>query len=215
MSCWKGIIFDLDGVVVSTDDCHYRAWKFLADAEGIPFDRTVNERLRGVSRMESLQIILEKSKKEYTPEEKIALADRKNEVYKKYISALTERDILPGVVRFLNLCRENKLRIAIGSSSKNTKAILKQVGLLDAFDAVVDGNDITHSKPDPEVFVKAAAALGLNPEDCLVVEDADAGIEAAVAAGMAALGVGSAEHCKKATYHAPSLDSDTARELLG
>lgn len=143
------------------------------------------------------------------------MADRKNEVYKKYISALTERDILPGVVRFLNLCRENKLRIAIGSSSKNTKAILKQVGLLDAFDAVVDGNDITHSKPDPEVFVKAAAALGLNPEDCLVVEDADAGIEAAVAAGMAALGVGSAEHCKKATYHAPSLDSDTARELLG
>lgn len=215
MSYWKGIIFDLDGVVVSTDDCHYRAWKFLADAEGIPFDRMVNERLRGVSRMESLQIILEKSKKEYTPEEKIALADRKNEVYKKYISALTEHDILPGVVLFLNLCRENKLRIAIGSSSKNTKAILKQVGLIDAFDAVVDGNDITHSKPDPEVFVKAAAALGLNPEDCLVVEDADAGIEAAVAAGMAALGVGSAEHCKKATYHAPSLDSDTARKLLG
>lgn len=148
MSRWKGIIFDLDGVIVSTDDCHYRVWKYLTDAEGIPFDRAINERLRGVSRMESLEIILEKSRKNYTAEEKVAMADCKNEVYKRYIATLSECDVLPGVLQFLSLCRKNKLRIAIGSSSKNTKAILKQVGLLDAFDAAVDGNDIAHSKPN-------------------------------------------------------------------
>ncbi|MCE5344363.1 MAG: beta-phosphoglucomutase [Eubacteriales bacterium] len=201
----RGVIFDLDGVIVTTDDCHYHAWKRMADEEHIEFDRTINERLRGVSRMDSLAILLERAKRTYTPDEKEALAARKNAYYVDLITALTPSDILPGVMDVLQMLRKKDIKLAIGSSSRNTPLILKRIGLADAFDAVADGNQITHSKPDPEVFLLASTKLALPPETCLVVEDADAGVEAALAGGMKALGVGSAAVNPTATYCAPNL----------
>ena len=185
----KAVIFDLDGVIVSTDDCHYRAWKKMADEEGIYFDREINNRLRGVSRMTSLDIVLERADKEYSESEKLALAERKNNYYKELICELTPNDILPGAMETLEKLKENGIKIAIGSSSKNTPIILKQIGLDNFFDAVSDGNNITHSKPDREVFLKAAEMLKIAPEDCMIVEDADAGIEAGKRAGMKTLSV--------------------------
>ena len=185
----KAVIFDLDGVIVSTDDCHYRAWKKMADEEGIYFDREINNRLRGVSRMASLEIVLEKANREYSEKEKQEMAERKNNYYKELICELTPNDILTGVTEKLDELKENGIKIAIGSSSKNTPIILKQIGLDKYFDAVSDGNNITHSKPDPEVFLKAAEMLGIAPENCMIVEDADAGIEAGKRAGMKTLAV--------------------------
>lgn len=200
-----GAIFDLDGVIVSTDDCHYQAWKRMADEEAIPFDRAINQRLRGVSRMESLDIILERAGRAYSDKEKAEMAQRKNAYYVELIGSLTNRDILPGALDALKALKGLGVKIAIGSSSRNTPLILKQIGLEAAFDAVADGNGITRSKPDPEVFLLAARLLGLKPENCLVVEDADAGIEAALAGGMRALGVGPAAANPKATFHAEDL----------
>lgn len=185
----KAVIFDLDGVIVSTDDCHYRAWKKMADEEGIYFDREINNRLRGVSRMTSLEIVLEKANREYSEKEKQEMAERKNNYYKELICELTPNDILTGVTEKLDELKENGIKIAIGSSSKNTPIILKQIGLDKYFDAVSDGNNITHSKPDPEVFLKAAEMLNIAPENCMIVEDADAGIEAGKRAGMKTLAV--------------------------
>ena len=185
----KAVIFDLDGVIVSTDDCHYEAWKKMADEEGIYFDKTINNRLRGVSRMESLEIVLERAEKEYSEEEKLQLAERKNGYYKEFITKLTPNDILPGAKENLEELRKNSIKIAIGSSSKNTPVILKQIGLSDYFDAVSDGNNITNSKPDPEVFLKAADMLCIPYSECMIVEDADAGIEAGKRAGMKTLSV--------------------------
>ena len=202
---YKAIIFDLDGVVVSTDECHYLAWKKLADEEGIYFDRTINMRLRGVSRMESLEIVLERAEKAYAQEQKIEMAARKNGYYVEMIQTIDSSAILEGAVDFCNRMRDGGAKLAIGSSSKNTKLILKQIGLSDFFDAVADGNDIKNSKPDPEVFLCAAGKLGIAPKDCMVVEDADAGVEAALAAGMDVLAVGSAMGNKKATYRAENL----------
>ncbi len=209
-----GVIFDLDGVIVSTDNCHYLAWKRMADEEDIPFDRTVNERLRGVSRMESLAIILEKARKEYSEEEKQALAARKNGYYVELIGNLTEKDILPGAMDTLNWLKAKGVKVAIGSSSRNTPIILRQIGLSDAFDAVADGNAIKNSKPDPEVFLLAASLLNLDPANCLVVEDADAGIQGALAGGMRALGVGSAAANPTATFTAESLEKADFDSIL-
>ena len=209
-----GVIFDLDGVIVSTDNCHYLAWKRMADEEGIAFDRTVNERLRGVSRMESLAIILEKATKAYSQQEKLAMAERKNRYYVELIGELSEKDILPGALDTLALLRKKGVRAAIGSSSRNTPIILKQIGLSDAFDAVADGNAIQNSKPDPEVFLLAAKLLNLDPAHCLVVEDADAGIQAAVSGGMRALGVGSAAANPMAHFTAENLAQANFESIL-
>lgn len=209
-----GVIFDLDGVIVSTDNCHYLAWKRMADEEGISFDRTVNERLRGVSRMESLAIILEKAVKEYSEEEKQTMAARKNGYYVELIGSLTENDILPGALDTLNMLKAKGIKVAIGSSSRNTPIILRQIGLSEAFDAVADGNAIKNSKPDPEVFLLAAKLLKLDPANCLVVEDADAGIEAALAGGMRALGVGSAAANSAATFTASDLEKADFEAIL-
>lgn len=210
-----GVIFDLDGVIVSTDNCHYLAWKRMADEEGIEFDRTVNERLRGVSRMESLAIILERATKAYTEDEKQEMAARKNAYYVELIGSLTADDILPGAMNVLTLLKEKGVKVAIGSSSRNTPIILKQIGLSDAFDAVADGNAIKNSKPDPEVFLLAASLLNLSPANCLVVEDADAGIEAALAGGMRCLGVGSASQNPSATFTAADLAKADMQSILG
>lgn len=202
----KAVIFDLDGVIVSTDDCHYRAWKKMADEEGIYFDREINNRLRGVSRMASLDIVLERADKEYSESEKQALAERKNNYYKELICELTPGDILPGAMETLEKLKGNGIKIAIGSSSKNTPIILKQIGLDSYFDAVSDGNNITHSKPDPEVFLKAAEMLKIAPVDCMIVEDADAGIEAGKRAGMRTLSVRGAKGADFATEDLASCD---------
>ena len=155
----------------------------------IYFDKEINNRLRGVSRMDSLEVILEKAEKEYTEEEKLQLAERKNDYYKEFVTKLTPSDILAGAMDNLEELKNNGIKIAIGSSSKNTPIILNRIGLDNYFDAVSDGNNITKSKPDPEVFVKAADMLGISYEECMIVEDADAGIEAGKRAGMKTLSV--------------------------
>lgn len=199
----KAVIFDLDGVLVTTDNCHFLAWNRMAQEEGIPFDRKINDRLRGVSRMESLEIILEKSPRTYTGEEKLALAERKNNYYKELIGTLERDAILPGALAMLDFCRSNGLKTAVGSSSKNTKAILTRLGMTKLFDTVVDGNDIRNSKPAPDVFLCAAEKLGLAPALCLVAEDADAGIAAAKAAGMRVIAVGPAAGNPDADFALP------------
>lgn len=210
---YKAVIFDLDGVIVCTDECHYKGWKKLADEENIYFDREINQRLRGVSRMESLEIVLERAKKSYTAEEKAEMAERKNNYYREYIKGLTPADVLPGVMDFCELLRANGVKLAIGSSSKNTPAILKGIGLDTYFDAVADGNQITKSKPDPEVFLLAAKLVGIDPADCMVVEDAEAGVEAALAGGMDVLGLGNAVENSNATYKASGLNTFDAAKL--
>lgn len=196
----KAVIFDLDGVICSTDHYHYQAWKELADRLKIPFDEKVNHRLRGVSRMESLEIILEKSKVNYSDEQKLAFAEEKNERYKELLTSMTEADLSAEVKSTLDSLRCRGLKLAIGSSSKNAKFILERLGLRDYFDAISDGTNITRSKPDPEVFLKAAEMLGEYPADCLVVEDAYAGIVAAKAGGFVPTGIGEAaqyvNHCQ-------------------
>lgn len=181
---YKAIIFDLDGVICRTDQYHYLAWKQIADELGIPFDEKVNERLRGVSRMASFDIILERYDGAMDEEEKVRWTDKKNEIYKSMLTRMSHDDLLDGVSDTLDKLRGMGLKLAIGSSSRNTKFILGQLGLADFFDAVSDGTNITRSKPDPEVFLKAAEFLGMAPKDCLVVEDAEAGLQAATAGGM-------------------------------
>ena len=197
----KAVIFDLDGVICFTDEYHYQAWKALADRLGIYFDEKNNDRLRGVSRMASLDIILERSGKEYTQEEKDAFAAEKNSIYRKLLKKMTPADLSGEVKDTLFELRSRGYRLAIGSSSRNTKFILGQIGLDGFFDAIADGTDITHSKPDPEVFLTAAKKLGFAPTDCAVVEDARAGIEAAKAGGMTALALfGDAKGCGLEDY---------------
>ena len=150
---FKGVIFDLDGVICFTDEYHYLAWKAMADSIGVEFDRTINNRLRGVSRMASLEIILERSAVAYSAEEKLALATKKNDLYKEYLKQMSPSDLSTEVKATLDALRDAGLKLAIGSSSKNTPFILGQLGLEGFFDAVSDGNGITNSKPDPEVFL--------------------------------------------------------------
>lgn len=201
----QAVIFDLDGVLVTTDSCHFKAWKRMADEEGIPFDEKDNLRLRGVSRMESLNIILEKSVKQYTDSEKHALAERKNAYYVQMISELDQEALLPGALSSIQALKENGTKLAVGSSSKNAPAILRQLQMEHLFDAVADGNQIKNSKPAPDVFLLAAKLLNVKPESCLVVEDADAGVEAALAAGMKVLGMGSASGNQKAHLRSGTL----------
>ena len=189
---YKGIIFDLDGVICHTDKYHYQAWKKLADRLGIYFDETINNRLRGVSRMESLNIILERADKTYTEQEKEAFATEKNEVYKELLKQMTPEELSLEVKDTLEELRNRGILLSIGSSSKNAGFILNRLGLGDFFDAVSDGNNISHSKPDPEVFLKAAEFLKLPVSECLVVEDAEAGRLAAKNGGMDSAAIGDA-----------------------
>jgi len=195
-----GVVFDLDGVIVSTDELHFQAWKQLADREGIAFDRTINHRLRGVSRMASLAILLERASRKYDDAERTTMAEYKNALYVASLAAITPKDILPGVLAVLDELKRRKIRTAIGSSSKNARLILARLELADAFDAVIDGNDITRSKPDPEVFLRAALQIGIPPACCYVVEDAASGIAAAVAAGMIPVAIGDAVRSPDARF---------------
>ena len=201
----KGIIFDLDGVIVHTDKYHYKAWKKMADEIGVPFDETDNNRLRGVSRMESLEIILEKSNRKYSEEEKVALASKKNSYYVSFLNELNPEAVDIDVRRALQKLRQNGYLMAIGSSSKNARPILERINLLDAFDFISDGTMIKNSKPDPEVFLLAANGIKLNPEDCLVVEDAIAGVEAAIRGGFIAAGIGDGREDGRVYYKLNSV----------
>ncbi|MFN3691334.1 MAG: beta-phosphoglucomutase [Fervidobacterium sp.] len=200
-------IFDLDGVIVDTAKYHYLAWKRLAQELGFEFTERDNERLKGVSRMESLEILLSIGGIKIDDENlKVKLAEKKNNWYVEYINKMTKDEILPGVIDFLNLLKENKIKIAIGSASKNTMTILNRIGLSDFFDTVVDGTKITKAKPDPEVFLRAAQELGVEPSKCCVFEDASAGVEAAKRAGMKVIGVGNSNILKNADKVVKSLE---------
>lgn len=201
----KAIIFDLDGVIVSTDDFHYKAWKKMADKENIYFDETINDRLRGISRMASLDIILEKASKTYSEDEKKALATYKNDIYRDLLKDIYVTHILPGVMDVLHALKAKGYKLAIGSSSRNAKLILKRIALFEYFDAISDGTNISKSKPDPEVFLMAAQKLDITPSECLVVEDAVSGIEAAHRAKMKSFAVGDAIRSPLATYQSKDI----------
>lgn len=207
---FKAVIFDLDGVICSTDEYHYQAWKKMADSMGIYFDRTINNRLRGVSRMESLEIILERYQGEpLSDQRKVELATLKNDIYRESLKQMSTADLSDEVRDTLNALRAKGLKLAIGSSSKNTPFILGQLGLGTFFDAISDGNNITRSKPDPEVFLKAAQFLGLAPADCLVVEDAVSGAQAGHSGKFKVACVGDASAAKAGDFNMNSF-----RELL-
>ncbi len=208
------VIFDLDGVIVSTDSCHAAAWRSIAADEGIPVPDDIGEQVRGISRMESLELVLKNAEKTYTQDEKEALAARKNALYRTLLGGLSAADLLPGVADFLRYLKNNGIRVAIGSSSKNTAYILKKIGLADSFDAVADGTMIQNSKPDPEVFLLAAELLGVAPRFCAVIEDAPAGIDAAKAAGMFAVAVGYAAGYKNADLSPGSFAQADCGELF-
>ena len=206
----KAIIFDLDGVLVSTDELHYRAWKALAGRLGVPFDRAKNHRCRGISRMASLDIVLEDAPTAYTQAEREAFAAEKNETYRAMLASLTPADTLEGVLPTLAELRRRGYRLALASVSKNAPLILERTGLDRYLDAVADGNCITRSKPDPEVFLKAAEKLGMACESCAAMDDALAGIEAGRAAGMLTIGFGDSAKNK-----AGDLNLERFDELLG
>ena len=211
------VIFDLDGVLVTTDELHFAAWKALAEELGINgFTKADNARQRGVSRMASLEVVLEKTDRKFSDKEKAELAEKKNDMYVKSLSKLSRADVLPGVFRFIEYIKSKGIKAAVGSASKNTPLILEKTELADKFDAVSCGLDTTRSKPDPEVFLIAAEKLGIEPKDCVVVEDSDAGVEAAKAGGMYAIAVGAAAPNPKADVAVKSIDSlMKAISLLG
>lgn len=199
---YNAVIFDLDGVICHTDKYHYIAWKELADKLDIYFDAEINNRLRGVSRMECMEILLEKYKKEPLSQElKVQYANEKNDIYRQLLYNITNEDLSIEVKQTLDKVRAKGIKIAIGSSSKNARFILERIGLNGYFDEVCDGTNISHSKPNPEVFIKASELLGIPASKCLVIEDAKAGIEAAIAGGMDSAAIGDAVKCNCATYN--------------
>ena len=210
----KGLLFDLDGVLVDTAKYHYLAWKQLADSLGIPFTEQDNERLKGVSRMRSFEIILEIGGRQMSEAEKQRCCTEKNEIYLGYIRQLKAEELLPGVREFLQDAHRRGYRTALGSASKNSRLILERLGITDLLDAIVDGTVISTAKPDPEVFLKGAEALGLEPAQCLVFEDAVAGVEAAHRGGMQAVGIGTQHALPQADIVIPGLLGVTADELV-
>jgi beta-phosphoglucomutase len=209
----KACIFDLDGVVVDTAKYHFLAWRALADELGFEFTLEDNERLKGVSRMQSLEILLEIGGLQFNDQEKEEMAARKNALYVSYIEKMTPDEILPGVEQFLQELRKNKIKIALGSASKNAPMILERIGLTALFDSVIDGNSITEAKPNPEVFLKGAELLGVKPEHCVVFEDAIAGIEAARNANMVCVGIGQPEVLGLANLVIPGFEGFSIEQL--
>jgi beta-phosphoglucomutase len=209
----KGFIFDLDGVIVDTARYHFLAWKKLAEQLKINFSESDNERLKGVSRMKSLDIILEIGSLELDHELKVKYAALKNKWYVDYINKMTPDEILPGSMEFLTELKNAGKLVAIGSASKNTPMILERLGIKNMFDAVVDGNLVSKAKPDPEVFLIAARMLRLEPAECIVFEDAVAGVRAALAAGMICVGIGSKEILTEAHFILPGLNMMSLKKV--
>lgn len=202
----KACIFDLDGVIVDTAKYHYLAWKRLANKLGFEFTEEDNEKLKGISRMDSLDILLEIGGKTLAYDTKLMLAEKKNDWYVEYISKMKESEILPGVTEFLKLIQSKGIKTALGSVSKNADRILKGVRLYEYFDAVIDGTGVTHAKPNPEVFLKGSAELKVPANECVVFEDAAAGIEAALSAGMYCIGIGSPSILNRAHKIIPGFE---------
>lgn len=196
----KGFIFDLDGVIVDTAKYHFLAWKNLAKSIDIDFTKEQNEQLKGVSRVKSLEKILEWGNKTISEEQFTSLMGKKNEEYLGFIATMDDNEILPDVSKVLNYLIAQKQPISLGSASKNARPILEKVNLLSKFDAIVDGNDVSKAKPDPEVFLIAAKALNIKPEDCIVFEDSVAGVQAANTANMISIGIGEKEVLHEADY---------------
>jgi len=197
----KAFIFDLDGVIVDTAKYHFLAWKNLAESLDISFSEEENEHLKGVSRVKSLQKILEWGDKTISEEEFNRLMAEKNEEYLAYVEKMTEDDILPGVIEILNYIKSNNYPTAIGSASKNARTILSKIGLLNFFEEIVDGNEVTKAKPDPEVFLKGCRLLDIEPEKAIVFEDSKAGILAANTANMTSVGIGDTTVLKDADFN--------------
>jgi beta-phosphoglucomutase len=197
----KAVIFDLDGVITDSAKYHYLAWKELADELGIPFDEEYNEKLKGVSRMESLDLILANGRgRVWSEEEKVRMAEKKNDNYKELIKQITPADLLPGIEEFLRELRDNGIRIALASVSKNAPFILHQLELEEYFDYVADAAKVEHAKPFPDIFLAGMNAFGLRPEECVGIEDARTGIEAIHRAGMKAVGVGTPSEMEEADF---------------
>ena len=194
----KACIFDLDGVIVDTAKYHYLAWKRLAGELGFEFTEDDNERLKGVSRLDSLEILLSIGNKSFDDKTKLLLAEKKNSWYVEYISKMSKDEVLPGVENFLEVLKNAGIKISLGSVSKNALQILKSLNLTNYFDAIIDGTRISKAKPDPEVFLKASSELNIPPEECIVFEDASAGIDGAINANMYSIGVGSPKILNKA-----------------
>jgi beta-phosphoglucomutase len=213
MSAIKACLFDLDGVLVDTAGYHYQAWKRLAGELGFDFSPDQNEHLKGVSRVRSLELILDWGGVVKSEAERTALATRKNEWYVEMINRMTPAEILPGAREFLEAAKAAGLKTALGSASKNSATILRRVGLLPYFDAIVDGNQVKASKPDPEVFLLGAQALGLAPGQCVVFEDAYAGVQAGKAAGMQVVGIGSPQVLTGADLVVSGLHEMTIEKL--
>lgn len=212
----KGFIFDLDGVLTDTAEYHYQAWKRMADKLTIPLDREMNEQLKGISRMDSLDRILALGNQtdRYSVEEKERLADEKNEDYKKLILDVTPADLLPGIAELLADLKAAGIRLALASASKNGPVIMEKLGIADLFETVVDPAGLKNGKPDPEIFIKGAEQLQLKPKECVGVEDAQAGIEAINAAGIFSVGVGTKEMMEKADYAVANTNELKLMDIL-
>jgi beta-phosphoglucomutase len=210
----EACIFDLDGVIVDTAKYHYLAWKELAEELGFLFTEEDNERLKGVSRMRSLEILLEVGGITLDENRKLEIASQKNQQYVSYIEKMTPDEILPGVIDFLKSVRSKGIKTAIGSASKNTPLILERLQLNSYFDAVIDGNKVSEAKPNPEVFLKGAYELGLAPSNCIVFEDAAAGVEAAIRGGMKCVGIGRPENLPGADLVVPGFENFTVEMLF-
>ena len=209
----QAVIFDVDGVLVSTDEQHYQSWKRLSDEEGIQFTREMNRDCLGASRMQSLEVVLRNAPRRYNDAEKLELAERKNRYFLELVDGLGPDDVLPGCRELLFALKARGIRLAAASGSKNASHILERIGLADVFEALISGHDITRSKPHPEVFQLAGERLGVEPARCLVVEDGQVGVEAARSAGMKALGVGEHE-LEGAVMTVPSLTQVSLEQIL-
>lgn len=210
----RGLLFDLDGVLVNTNPLHAQAWQELAEELGIPFTPEDHQAFLGISRAQCLEILLAKGNRSLSESEKQRLCARKNARYRELIGGLTPAALLPGVPEFLRAARAEGYRTALGSVSKNAGFLLQKLDILELFDAVIDGTQIDNGKPDPEVFLKGAQALGLKPEQCVVFEDSAAGIEAAHRGGMKAVGIGSARKLPSADLTIPGFSGVTPAALL-
>jgi beta-phosphoglucomutase len=211
----KAVLFDLDGVLVSTDEYHYRSWLKLSKEEGFDFfDHEFNDQFRGVARMECVEILTKASGRSFTLEQKKEIAERKNRYFAESLAAVTPDELLPGALAALQELKRRGIKIAVASNSRNAKPIIKQVGIEQYLDAIVDGHEIENSKPDPEVFLLAAKGVGADPSQCIVVEDAIAGLEAARRAGMKALGIGTRERLPNADIVVPDLAAISVDALL-
>ena len=209
----KGLIFDLDGVIANTADLHYRAWCKIGDQWGFNLSKAQNEELKGISRKDSILKIANWAGKSFTNEELDAFAFEKNKNYLSYCQTLGIKDILPGVYDFINASMNKDLKLAVGSASKNAKIILQKLGILDLFSIIVDGNMVQNSKPNPEVFIKCAEILELEPKSCVVFEDSQAGIQAAINAGMFSVGVGQ-EDLERCNYKLKNFEGLSPEQLI-